>query len=179
MLNIEKGQSISLVKPDGTIIQKIIVGLSWDTAEIGQNVDLDLFVIHKQSQKVAFFNDKTAIKGVLLSDDNLTGEGEGVDEFTRLDATQTDDGDYYICINIHSATSRNQSFNLVKNAKATIYNDAMTHPLANYPISQDGGRNTALIVANVKDSGGKYEFIALGEYIIGDINEVAQAIFNK
>ena len=55
----------------------------------------------------------------------------------------------------------------------------MTNPLANYPISQDGGRNTALIVANVKDSGGKYEFIALGEYIIGDINEVAQAIFNK
>ena len=49
MLNIEKGQSISLVKPDGTTIQKIIVGLSWDTAEIGQNVDLDLFVIHKQT----------------------------------------------------------------------------------------------------------------------------------
>jgi stress response protein SCP2 len=30
MLNIEKGQSLSLVKPDGTSIQKIRVGLAWD-----------------------------------------------------------------------------------------------------------------------------------------------------
>ena len=41
MLNIEKGQSLSLVKPDGTSIKKIRVGLAWDTAEIGKNVDLD------------------------------------------------------------------------------------------------------------------------------------------
>ncbi len=179
MLNIEKGQSLSLVKPDGTSIQKIRVGLSWDTAEIGQNVDLDLFVIHKQSQKVAFFNAKTAIKGVILSDDNLTGAGDGDDEFTKLDATQTDDGDYYVCINIYDAISRNQSFNLVKNAKATIYNDDTNTPLASYAISQDGAKNTCLIVANLKDTGGKYEFFALGDYVMGDINQIAQTVFKK
>lgn len=179
MLSLEKGQSLSLVKPDGSSIQKIRVGLSWDVANVGRNVDLDLFVIHKQSCKVAFFNDKTAISGVILSDDNLTGEGEGDDEFTKLDATKTDDGDYYICINIYDAKARNQSFNLVNNAKATIYNDETGSPLASYAISQDGGKNTGLIVANLKDIGGKYEFTALGDYLVGDINEVAQTIFRK
>ena len=179
MLNIEKGQSLSLVKPDGSSIQKIRVGLSWDTADVGRNVDLDLFVIHKQSKKVAFFNDKTAIQGVILSDDNQTGEGEGDDEFTQLDATKTDDGDYYIAVNIYDAKARNQSFNLVKNAKATIYNDETNSAIATYTISQDGGQNTGLIVANLKDTGGKYDFTALGEYLAGDINEVAQTIFRK
>lgn len=179
MLNLEKGQSLSLVKRDGSSIEKIRVGLSWDTADVGRDVDLDLFVIHKQSRKVAFFNDKTAIQGVQLSDDNLTGEGEGDDEFTKLDATKTDDGDYYICVNIYDAKARNQSFNLVNNAKATIYNDSTDSPIAAYAISQDGGKHTGLIVANLKDVGGHYEFTALGDYLIGDINEVAQAVFRK
>ena len=114
-----------------------------------------------------------------MSDDNLTGAGDNDDEFTKLDATQTDDGDYYVCINIYDAISRNQSFNLVKNAKATIYNDDTNTPLASYAISQDGGKNTGLIVANLKDTGGKYEFVALGDYVMGDINQVAQAVFKK
>jgi stress response protein SCP2 len=179
MLNLEKGQSLSLVKPDGSSIVKVRVGLSWDVAVVGQNVDLDLFVVHKQSKKVAFFNAKTAISGIILSDDNLTGAGDGDDEFAILDATKTDDGDYFICINIYDAKSRNQSFNLISNAKATIYNDETNTPLATYAISSDGGKNTALLVSALKDVGGKYEFTALGDYLTGNINEVTELIAGK
>lgn len=179
MLSLEKSQSLSLTKPDGSSIQKIRVGLSWDVASIGSNVDLDLFIVHKESKKVAFFNNKTAISGIKLSDDNLTGEGEGDDEFAELDATKTDDGDYYICVNIYDAKSKKQSFNLVNNAKATIYNGETNTALASYSVTEDGGQNTGIIVAKLKDVGGSYEFTALGEYVIGDINEVAQIVFKK
>jgi len=73
MLNLEKDQVLDLKKEDGTNISEVTVGLSWDVSE-GKTMDLDLFVHHKDSKKTAYFGEKTAISGIELSDDNLTGK---------------------------------------------------------------------------------------------------------
>jgi stress response protein SCP2 len=171
-LNLTKGQTIDLKKADGTAISKIRVGLSWDVKS-GVTADLDLFVVAKETKKVAYFNDKTAIKGITLGEDNLTGEGEGDDETVEMDATQSEDGTYVVCVNIFNATT---TFANVANAKATVYDAQSNEVLATYSVSESGGDHTALIVGEVKDSGDNYTFTAKGDYLNGDIAQVAASL---
>lgn len=175
-LNLTKGQSIDLKKADGTALSKIRVGLSWDVANEGGAMDLDLFVVEKTlaGKKVAFFNAKNAIAGVELSDDNRTWAGDGDDEFVKMDATKTADGEYFLALNIYNAAGKN--FSMVNNAKATIYNDETNEVIATYALTQDGGSNTAVVVAKVTDAGDSYKFEAVGNYLNGDITAVAESL---
>lgn len=176
-VNLTKGQSLDLKKADGTAISKIRVGLSWDAKTTdGADMDLDLFVVDKGTKKVAFFNEKTAIKGIKLGDDNRTGAGDGDDETVEMDATQSDDGVYAICVNIYDAVAKAQTFATVNNAKAKVYNAETNEVLAEYPITENGGSNTALLVGEVTDAGSNYSFKAVGTYLTGDINAVVASL---
>jgi len=63
-----------------------------------------------------------------------------------MDATQSDDGVYAICINIYNAEIKNQTLALVKNAKATVYDSTTNKILATYNLTENGGNNTGIIV---------------------------------
>lgn len=176
-LNLTKGQSLDLKKADGSNISKVRVGISYDPADANAPaMDLDLFAHHKGEGKTAFFNAPNAITGVELGEDNRTGEGEGDDETVKLDATKTSDGTIVIAVNIYDAVSRGQNFGQAKNAKATVYNDESGEVIATFPITENGGDNTALIVAEIKDTGDNYVFTAVGRFLKGDINEVVAAM---
>lgn len=168
---LTKGQTIDLKKEDGTSISKIRVGISWDV-KAGVTADLDLFVVAKEAKTVAFFNAKTAIKGVTLGSDNLTGAGDGDDETVEMDATQTEDGTYVICVNIYSS---GVTFASVSNPKATVYNADTNEVLATYQLAE-GGEHNAVIVGEVKDTGNNYTFTAKGDYLNGSITEVRDSI---
>lgn len=172
-LNLEKGQSIDLQK-DGAPISKVRVGLSWDVKP-GITMDLDLFVVQKDPKKITYFNDKTAIAGVQLSEDNLTGEGDGDDEWAKFDATVTPDGEYFICVNIYQGGGDKVLGN-VANAQCTVYNDETDEELVTYKLTEDGGLNTAIVVGKLVDAGPAYKFHAIGEYKSGSIEEVANGI---
>lgn len=176
-LNLTKGQTVDLKKADGTAVSKIRVGLSWDVSE-GKTMDLDLFVVGKVAGNttVAFFNAKNAIKGIQLGEDNVTGAGDGDDEFVNMDATQSEDGEYSIAVNIYDAASKAQTFADVKNAKATVYNQETNEVLATYSITENGGANTGLIVGKVIDAGNAYSFTAMGNFVMGDINAIAASL---
>lgn len=176
-MNLSKGQSIQLTKTDGTAMQKIRVGLSWDVASVGKNVDLDVSVVQTGAEKkVAFFNDRAAISGVSLSEDNRTGQGAGEDEFAKFDATKTADGEYFICVNIYEAKERMQGFNLVSNAKALIINEETGAVLAEYKLTEDGGTHSGVIIGSITDTGSTYTFNAKGTFVNGDILEISSAI---
>lgn len=175
-LVLTKGQTLDLKKADGTSIPKIRVGLSWDVSDANGNVDLDLFVVKKEDKTTAFFGAKTAIKGITLGDDNLTGEWDGDDETVEMDATQSEDGTYAVCINIFEAKSRNQTLNLVNNAKATVYDSTNNKVLATYELSEKGGDNTGIIVWEIKDTGDNYSFTAVWTFVNGDINEIRNSL---
>lgn len=175
VVNLVKGQSIDLKKADGTSISKIRIGLSWDVSE-GSNMDLDLFVVAKQTKVIAYFNAKDSIKGIKLGADNLTGEGDGDDETVDMDATQSDDWVYAICVNIYDAVARSQSFSGVKNASARVYNADTNEVIAEYAITENGGAHTALIVGEVTDTGDNYAFKAVGTYLNGSITDVSASL---
>ena len=174
-LDLTKGQVLDLKKEDGSNISKIRVGLSWDVLE-GKTMDLDLFIHHKDSKTTAFFGAKNAISGVELSDDNLTGEGDGDDEFVNMDAVVTADGEYFVCVNIFEADKKNQTLADVNNAEATVYDSETNKVLAKYKMTEAGGENTAIIVGVVTDKDTGYTFTAKGDYIKGDINQVVSSL---
>lgn len=175
MLNLAKGQALELKKPDGSALSKIRIGLGWDMNE-GKTADLDLFVIAPDKSTVAYYNARTAITGVELSEDNRTGAGDGDDETVKMDATQTTDGVHTIALNIYDAKSKGQSFADVKNAKATVYNDETGEALATFDISATGGAHESLVVGTVTDVGNSYTFTAKGDFIDGDINQVVASL---
>jgi len=171
---LEKGQTIEL-KKDGVAPANIRVGLSWDVSE-GKSMDLDLFVVRHSDKKAAYYGEKNALKGVKLSDDNLTGEGDGDDEFAIFNAVESEDTDYSVCVNIYGANAKGQKFADVKNAKATVYNADTNEVLATYSITENGGDHTALIVGQLTDRWDFYDFTAKGTFINGSIAEVVASL---
>lgn len=176
IVSLVKNEAVPLLKADGSALSHVRVGLSWDTAKFGSAVDLDLFVVRKADKKITYFGNKTALTWVELSEDNLTGAWDGDDEFAKFDASKTEDGEYYICVDIYRGQEKNQFFQLVSNAKATIYNQDTNEKIAEYNITADGGKNTGIIVGVLKDIGNMYMFEAKWTYVNGDINVIAQSI---
>lgn len=175
MLDLTKGQVIDLKKEDGSDISKIKVGLSWDVSE-WKTMDLDLFVYHKESKTTAYFNARNAIEWLELSEDNLTGEWDGDDEFVNMDAVKTADWEYFICVNIYNAELKNQKLADVKNAVAKVYNSETNEVLATYKMTENGGENTAIVVGVVHDKDTGYKFEAKWDYIKWDISQVIASL---
>ena len=84
---LEKGQRTQLdaisIQPKGS--NKYYFGMGWDV-DNGE-ADLDLCVALTESGKVKHFvyYDNKSAPGVQLSNDNRTGEGEGDDEWAKID----------------------------------------------------------------------------------------------
>lgn len=178
MLTLTKNESLSLKKADGSNLSKVRVGAAWDPQE-GKSVDIDLFVIAPGAttlEQVAFFNNRTGLKGVVLSEDNRTGEGDGDDESVKMDATQTSDGVYTVALNIYDANAKGQSFANIKNAKATVYNDETNEVIATFDVSGSGSNHDSLILGTLTDAGDSYVFTAKGDYVYGNIEDVMKSI---
>jgi tellurium resistance protein TerD len=172
-MNLSKGGSLNLVKADGSALSKARVGLSWDVKP-GVTADLDLFIVgpSKSTDDVAYFGKKDGIKGVILSDDNRTGEGDGDDEFAKFDATVTTDGVYTICLNIYNG---GVNFDQVANPKVTVYNDETNEVLATFELGQ-GGAHNGFIVGTLTDAGDTYVFTAKGDAVNGNIEEIVKSL---
>lgn len=178
-VSLVKDSVVPLVKPDGTGINSIRLGLQWDIAGLGPSADLDAFVVQKATdgtKTIAYFGARTAIAGVELSADNRSGAGDGDDEYAIFNAGTTPDGEYFLCVNIYDATSRHQSFQGVANAKVVVYDNATSTALAEYKLSADGGAHTGVVIGVLKDVGANYLFTPKGDYVNGNINEIAAAL---
>ena len=176
---LTKNVVVPLVKADGTGITKVRLGLQWDAGALWPAADLDAFVVQKLpngDKNIAYFGNRTAISGVELSADNRTWQGDGDDEYAKFHAGTTPDGEYTLCVNIFEAKSRNQSFQGVANAKVVVYNDETNEALAEYKLTADGGAHTGVVIGTLKDVGNNYLFTPKGDYVNGDINEIAASL---
>lgn len=176
MMNLVKNETLDLKKPDGTSISKIRIWLSWDVADIWKSVDLDLCILHKETKRVAFYNDRTAINWITLSEDNRTWEGDWDDEFANLDANITEDWEYLVFINIYDAANKWQSFRHVNNAKVTVYNEETNTALVEYKLSEIGWDHTWIVVCSIKDSWSNYEFTAKWDFVSWSVEDIKNSL---
>ena len=123
MLNLTKGQEFKLDLSKG-VISKLNVGLGWDT-----EADLDVHAVLYNNagiplSRVCFSN--MTDRGVRLSEDNMTGKGDGDDEIIFIDTNKLDKEVATISIFVKVFTPF-MSFKNVKGSFIRLYDDSTAY----------------------------------------------------
>lgn len=177
MINLTKGQNVRIDKG----VQKVRVGLSWDTGE--KEVDLDVLALELDNKTdgkcisdeyVVFYNSvrKTAQgkptdpnQAVIHSGDNRTGEGDGDDETIEVDFSKVDPRVQAILfvVNIYEAEARHQNFGQVKNPRARLYFENANVPDLVYELDEDFDTQICVEFCILYRHDGQWKFKAIGD----------------
>lgn len=177
-VNLTKGQNVKLTKG----IQQVRVGISWDAANNGQEVDLDVLAIELDSKDgkalsdnhVVFYNSicKTPDgkptdpnKSVIHSGDNRTGDGEGDDEVITIDFNKLDPRCKAIVfiVNIYQGKEKGQNFGQVRNPRARLYYSNNDIADLVYELDEDYDTKVTVEFCMLYEHNGEWKFKALGE----------------
>lgn len=178
MVNLTKGQNVKLTKG----VQQVRVGISWDAATNGEEVDLDVIAIELDSkdgkalsdQHLVFYNSacKTADgkptdpqKAVVHSGDNRTGDGDGDDEVITVDFSKLDSRCKAIIfiVNIYQGKEKSQNFGQVRNPRARLYYSDNDIADLVYELDEDYDTKVTLEFCMLYEHNGEWKFKALGE----------------
>ena len=181
ILNLNKNDILDLTKRNPSL-ENITVASGWDVSKRGANYDLDVCAILlneknrpiRSANSLVYFGNKTS-GGIYLDGDNLTGEGDGDDEsiFVTLSRLPKDCCKVVFAVSIYSAASRKQSFSNVKNAYVRVLDNGNNGAeICRYNLSEDGGDNTAVILAELSKEGSNWTFKAVGEFTKASITDI-------
>lgn len=176
-LSLQKGQSLSLTKSNGSTLTKVRLGLGWDSAVPAKRgffgkakpveVDLDasaiFFDVSGKALDTVFFNQLTSKDGSTVhTGDNLTGEGDGDDETILVDLTSVNSKVAHIVFVISSYTG--QTFNEVENAFSRLIDDSApgSPEVARFQLTE-AGSHTAMVMSKISRQGDGWTFQAIGE----------------
>jgi stress response protein SCP2 len=172
-INLEKGQRISLEKDGGGVLKKVIVGLGWDVADGGPEIDCDASAILcgangkiTDKKDVVFYNNKNHPSGSVYSTgDNRTGEGEGDDEQLIVDLSKVSMQYEKIVfvVTIYEASKRKQDFGQINNAFIRIVDADTNKEIMKYNLSEKYPGKTAMIFGEIYRKDGAWKFTALGQ----------------
>lgn len=175
-ISLEKGQRISLEKESGnSSLKEIFMGLGWDAAKKGQNIDLDAScLIYDDKGKLletVWFRNLKGLKGAVAhSGDNLTGDGDGDDEVISVKLDQLDKKVKSLVFTVNSF--RGQSFNEVKNASCRVVDKSTNKEICSYNLSESG-KHTGMIMAKIYRTDDGWKMAALGEKCQGStVNDI-------
>lgn len=177
MINLEKGQRVNVE------LQKITIGLGWDTNSSSTGVDFDLdasaFILGENKKLLSdenfvFYNNLKSPDGsVEHTGDNLTGKGEGDDESIRIDISKITPNAYEICfvVTIHKADERKQNFGQVHNSFIRIYNTDTNEEIMKYELEEDFSIETAVEFGRLYRRNGQWKFEAIGVGMKGGLQD--------
>lgn len=171
VINLQKGNKIELSKS----VSIFRVGLAWDASAVpGKEFDLDALAIELNAdgkladdKHIVFYNNLTDPEGAVKhSGDNKTGEGAGDDETITIDTTKVlpEVAAIVVMMNIHDGIARGQNFGQVKNAKASVYENAEgTTAHAKYDLEEDASMSTQVRFVKIYRHNGGWKCEATGE----------------
>lgn len=185
----QQSVSLNLVKNDILDLTKRNPGLTtidlcagWDIADGGSDFDLDIiaFLLDENNKfqttsNIVYFNNKTA-PGVVLSGDNRTGAGSGDDEVISINLPQVDPKTKRIvfAVTIFNGRERRQTFGMINNSYVRLVDTANRgNELCRFDLKSDGSTATAVVFSELYRDGADWQFKAIGEGKIADLNELA------
>lgn len=179
-ISLQKGQKVDLTKGHANL-QKIVVGLGWDTNKYDGAADFDLdaaaFLLAANGKvsndyDFVFYNNLThSSESVMHQGDNLTGEGEGDDEQILIDLSKVPQNFDKIAftVTIHEADARRQNFGQVSNAFIRIFNQVNEEELIRYDLGEEFSVETAVVVGEIYRYGSEWKFNAIGSGFKGGL----------
>lgn len=177
---LQKGQKVDLTKGNAGL-NKILVGLGWDTNKYDGRSDFDLDSaafccagdgkVKSDSDFIFYNNLEHPSKAIKHLGDNLTGVGDGDDEQITIELSQVPAGIEKIdfTVTIHDAVARGQNFGQVSNAYVRIINADNNEELIRYDLGEDFSIETAIVVAEIYRHGGEWKFNAIGNGFEGGL----------
>jgi tellurium resistance protein TerZ len=175
-ISLQKNQVVSLAK-EAPSLTRLHIGLGWDPIKkkagflsgiLGgggaDSIDLDASVIvtdvnKKIIDEIWFQNLKSRDGSIVHSGDNLTGQGDGDDEFIRVDLAKLSKDAAHIVVTVNSF--RGQTFAEVDNAFCRLVDETTNKEICRYELREKGS-NTGFVMAAISRDGNGWAVKALG-----------------
>jgi tellurium resistance protein TerZ len=175
-ISLSKNQTVSLAK-EAPSLTSLHIGLGWDPIKkkagflgglLGgggaDSIDLDASVIIADANKriideVWFRQLQSKDGSIKHSGDNLTGDGDGDDEYIRVDLTRLSKEAAHIVVTVNSF--RGQTFNEVDNAFCRLVDEKTGKEICKYELREKGS-NTGFVMAAISRDGNGWSVKALG-----------------
>ena len=180
ILNLNKNDILDLTKKNPGL-KKVRLGAGWDIANNGLDYDLDIaaFLLDSNNKfntvsNIIFFNNKES-QGISLAGDNRTGAGEGDDEVININLEEINPNIAKIVfvVTIHEAQAKRQTFGMVENSYVRLVDlENNKREICRFNLKENGSTATSVIFAELNRKGSEWQFKAIGEGKIADLNGI-------
>lgn len=167
-VNLQKNQTVSLVKGGRPMLSSVKMGLGWEPAFRGANIDLDASVIafgvDRKKIDACFFGKLAILNGAIQhSGDNLTGEGGGDDESITVHLGGLPPEVTGLVFTVNSFSG--QKFTDVAKAYCRLVDAQTNEELVRFDITHAEPRTGVMMAKLIRQFSGEWEMTAMGEYV--------------
>lgn len=183
-VSLQKNQTVSLVKGGRPLLSQVKMGLGWEPAYRGKDIDLDASVIAYGPQRnhidSCYFGKLSIVNGAIKhSGDNLTGEGGGDDEVIVVDLGRLPQEVTGLVFTVNSFSG--QKFTEVAKAYCRLIDAASGEELVRFDLTNAEAQTGVMMAKLIKQFSGEWEMTAMGDFVKsrtvrGMVKPAAQAL---
>ncbi|MEU7149597.1 TerD family protein [Streptomyces sp. NPDC045456] len=167
-VNLQKNQTVSLVKGGQPLLSSVRMGLGWEPAYRGKDIDLDASVIaygpDRKKVDNCFFGKLQILNGAIQhSGDNLTGEGAGDDEAITVHLGGIPPQVTGLVFTVNSFSG--QKFSDVAKAYCRLLDAQTGEELVRFDLTHSEPRTGVMMAKLIRQFSGEWEMTALGEFV--------------
>lgn len=167
-VSLQKNQTVSLVKAGKPLLSQVKMGLGWEPAFRGKDIDLDASVIaygpNRNHLDSCYFGKLSILNGAIKhSGDNLTGEGAGDDEVIVVDLGRIPAEATGLVFTVNSFTG--QKFTEVAKAYCRLIDAATGEELVRFDLTGAEPQTGVIMAKLIKQFSGEWEMTAVGDFV--------------
>ncbi|GHK05457.1 TerD family protein [Streptomyces sp. NPDC003753] len=167
-VSLQKNQTVSLVKGGRPLLSQVRMGLGWEPAFHGKDIDLDASVIAYGPQRnhidSCYFGKLTILNGAIKhSGDNLTGEGGGDDEVIAVDLGRLPQEVTGLVFTVNSFSG--QKFTEVAKAYCRLVDAATDQELVRFDLTGAEPQTGVMMAKLVRQFSGEWDMTAMGDFV--------------
>ncbi|MEU2332109.1 TerD family protein [Streptomyces sp. NPDC006654] len=167
-VSLQKNQTVSLVKGGSPLLTQVKMGLGWEPAFRGKDIDLDASVVAYGPQRdhvdSCYFGKLSILNGAIKhSGDNLTGEGGGDDEVIVVDLGRIPPQVTGLVFTVNSFSG--QKFTEVAKAYCRLLDAATGEELVRFDLTGAEAQTGVLMAKLVRQFSGEWDMTALGSFV--------------
>ncbi|MFE0525449.1 TerD family protein [Streptomyces sp. NPDC058954] len=167
-VSLQKNQTVSLVKNGSPLLSQVKMGLGWEPAYRGKDIDLDASVIAYGPQRnhidSCYFGKLSILNGAIKhSGDNLTGEGGGDDEVIAVDLGRIPQEATGLVFTVNSFSG--QKFTEVAKAYCRLLDATTGEELVRFDLTNAEPQTGVMMAKLIRQYSGEWEMTAMGNFV--------------
>ncbi|MEW2294864.1 TerD family protein [Streptomyces sp. NPDC006743] len=167
-VSLQKNQTVSLVKGGRPLLSQVKMGLGWEPAFRGADIDLDASVIAYGPQRnhvdSCYFGKLSILNGAVKhSGDNLTGEGAGDDEVIVVDLGRLPQEVTGLVFTVNSFSG--QKFTEVAKAYCRLLDAGTGEELVRFDLTGAEAQTGVMMAKLIRQYSGEWEMTAIGDFV--------------